>query len=290
MSFLKAGINFSEFVTTVSPRYAKEIQSAEYGFGFDGILRRRATQLCGILNGIDTTVWDPARDPYLPMPYDAERLGAKRASKRALLEAMALPVTASALERPVVGIVSRMVDQKGFDLMAALGAELPALDATFVLLGTGEARYQELWQRLADESPDRIAVWFGFDDRLAHLIEAGSDIFLMPSRFEPCGLNQMYSLRYGTVPVVRAVGGLDDTIESWNARAQSGTGFKFEDYTPEALRAALQEALELYRSRRLWRKVQRAGMARDHSWDASAAEYVKVYEQAIQARNRRQPA
>jgi starch synthase len=290
VSFLKAGINYSDAITTVSPRYAKEIQTPEFGFGFDGILRRRGKQLCGILNGIDTGVWNPETDPHLPKGYGPNTLAGKRASKQALLEAMALPVTPATLKRPVVGIVSRMVDQKGFDLLAAVAEELPAMDATFVLLGSGELRYQAQWQALHDQAPDRVAVRFGFNDRLAHLIEAGSDFFLMPSHFEPCGLNQMYSLRYGTVPVVRAVGGLDDTIESWNPRAGTGTGFKFKDYTPEALRSALGAALELYRTPQLWRQVQRAGMARDFSWDASAAEYVKVYEKAIKARNRRPPA
>ena len=164
------------------------------------------------------------------------------------------------------------------------------MDATFVLLGSGEPRYQAQWQALHEQVPDRLAVSFGFNDRLAHLIEAGADIFLMPSQFEPCGLNQMYSLKYGTVPVVRAVGGLDDTIEHWNPRTESGTGFKFKDYTPEALRVALRKALELYRTPHLWEQVQRAGMARDYSWDASAVEYVKVYERAIKARNRRASA
>jgi starch synthase len=287
LSFLKAGINYSECITTVSPRYAKEIQTPEYGFGFDGILRRRTRQLYGILNGIDTGVWNPLADPHLPEPYGPDTLAAKRASKQALLAAMMMPVTPAMLKRPVVGIVSRMVDQKGFDLLAVLGDELLTFDATFVLLGSGEARYQEQWQALHDRAPDRVGVWFGFNDRLAHLVEAGSDLFLMPSHFEPCGLNQMYSLRYGTVPVVRAVGGLDDTIENWNPRTGAGTGFKFKDHTPEALRSALAAALELYRTTRLWRQVQRAGMARDFSWDASAAEYVKVYERAIKARNGR---
>ncbi len=173
-------------------------------------------------------MWNPQVDPHLPKPYGAETLADKRESKRALLEAMSLPVTPESLERPVVGMVSRLVDQKGFDLLAALSDELPGLGATFVLLGSGEPRYQELWKQLHDESPDRIGVWFGFNDRLAHLVEAGSDIFLMPSHFEPCGLNQMYSLRYGTVPVVRAVGGLDDTIENWNPRIGVGDRFQVQ--------------------------------------------------------------
>jgi starch synthase len=286
LSFLKAGINFSEIITTVSPRYAREIQTPAFGFGFDGILGRRSKQVCGILNGIDVDVWTPERDQYLPKPYGPDTLSEKGASKRALLEAMGLPVTKTVLARPVVGMVSRLVDQKGFDLLAALGDDLLGLDATFVLLGSGEARYQEMWQSLNERAPDRVGVRFGFDERIAHLIEAGSDLFLMPSRFEPCGLNQMYSLKYGTVPVVRAVGGLADTIDNWNPRTNAGTGFTFTDYTPEALRATLQKALELYRKPKQWRAVQRAGMDKDFSWDASAAEYVKVYEKAIRIKAR----
>jgi starch synthase len=284
LSFLKAGINFSEIVTTVSPCYAKEIQTQEFGFGFDGILGRRRKQLCGILNGIDGDAWDPQRDPHLPKPYGPDTLGDKAVSKRALLETMGLPVTKAVLARPLVGMVSRLVDQKGFDLLAELGDGILEIDATFVLLGSGEARYEQMWQSLAERAPDRVGVRIGFGEPLAHLIEAGADIFLMPSKFEPCGLNQMYSLKYGTVPVVRGVGGLDDTVDNWTPWTNAGTGFKFGDYTPEALRASLQRALDLYRKPKLWRAVQRAGMAMDFSWDASAAEYVNVYEKAIRAR------
>lgn len=286
LSFLKAGINFSEVVTTVSRRYAKEIQTPEFGFGFDGILRRRAKQVCGILNGIDTAAWNPAHDAYLPKPYGPGSLDDKRASKRALLDAMELPVTEEALGRPVVGMVSRLVDQKGFDLLAKIDEGLLGLDATFVLLGSGEPRYHEMWTRLRAKAPDRVGVRFGLDERLAHLVEAGADLFLMPSKFEPCGLNQMYSLAYGTVPVVRAVGGLDDTIENWTARSGTGTGFKFNEYTPEAVLETLQKAIRLYRNPTAWRALQLAGMAKDFSWNASAVEYEKVYEKAIRARKR----
>jgi starch synthase len=282
VSFLKGGINFSEMITTVSPRYAKEIQEAEFGFGFDGILRRRAKQVCGILNGIDTEYWNPAADRFLPAGYDAANLKPKQLSRRALLDACAVPATREVLGRPIVGMVSRMVDQKGFDLLAELGASrLLELDATYVVLGSGEPRYEQMWRQMAAEHPGRVAARVGFDERLAHLIEAGSDIFLMPSRFEPCGLNQMYSLRYGTVPVVRAVGGLDDTIENWRPRAARGNGFKFTDYSADALFRTLDTAIATFRDRKSWRALQLEGMAQDHSWDASAAEYVKVYEKAI---------
>jgi starch synthase len=212
ISFLKGGINNAAVITTVSPRYAEEIQRPDGGFGFDGIMRANRGRLVGILNGIDTHEWDPLRDPFLPAPYSSEDLAGKAAAKADVLRRYALPADAAALKRPLIGMVSRLVDQKGLDLIAALERELPRLDAAFVVLGMGEARYQDLWLRLAAAHPRRIAARVGFDEALAHLIEAGADMFLMPSRYEPCGLNQMYSLRYGTVPIVRAVGGLADTV------------------------------------------------------------------------------
>jgi len=281
VSLLKGGINHSDIITTVSPRYAKEIQTPEFGFGFDGILRRRGDRLVGILNGIDAETWNPKTDPHLPEPFGPDALDGKRTAKRALLEAMGLPVSPATLDRPLIAMVSRLVSQKGFDLLADLADQIPAIDATWVLLGSGEARYEEMWQGLAATHPDRFGVRIGFDERLAHLIEGGADIFLMPSRFEPCGLNQMYSLRYGTVPVVRATGGLDDTIANWNPRTGRGTGFKFRDATPESLWAALGKAFAAYERPAEWRALQLEGMSRDHSWDVSAREYVKVYEKAI---------
>ena len=295
ISFLKGGINFSEIVTTVSRRYAEESQTPELGFGFDGILRARGADLVGILNGIDTSEWDPANDRYLPAPYSIGNMEGKAAAKRELLSRCGLPVRKDALRRPLVGMVSRMVDQKGFDLIAALADDLPRLDATFVVLGSGESRYQDLWRRLAADYPDRIAARIGFDEALAHLIEGGADIFLMPSRFEPCGLNQMYSLRYGTVPVVRAVGGLADTVIDYRPvtpkrrgagpaeakRHGGGTGFVFGVYTAAALLDALTRALRLYGEPGKWRALQLAGMRQDYSWDRSAAEYVKIYERAL---------
>src|SRR5262249_39362115 len=212
ISFLKGGINYADVITTVSPQYAREIQTPVFGAGFDGILRRRSADLVGILNGIDTAQWDPARDPYLPRPFSVNDLPDKTASKLAALREFHLPCDEHGLRRPLIGMISRMVDQKGFDLIAALAAELPTLGAAFVVLGTGEPRYQDLWRQLSAEYPDRISARIGFDERLAHLIEGGADLFLMPSRFEPCGLNQMYSLRYGTLPLVRRVGGLADTV------------------------------------------------------------------------------
>ncbi len=284
ISFLKAGINFSDLITTVSPTYATEIQTPQYGFGFDGILRRRSLDLVGILNGIDLRRWDPMNDPALPTPFDAAHLDGKQDAKRALLEAFGMPAGGPALSRPLVGLVSRMVDQKGFDLLSASMDDLLALDCAFVLLGSGAPAYEREWRALAERRPEKVGARIGFDERLAHLIEGGSDIFLMPSRFEPCGLNQMYSLRYGTVPVVRAVGGLDDSVESYSRETGSGTGFKFRAYTVPALLEALQSALELYAEPDRWRSVQVAGMQHDNSWTASARKYVKVYERAVRAR------
>jgi starch synthase len=277
ISFLKGAINASTIVTTVSRRYAEEIQTEQFGSGLDGALRRRRDRLVGIPNGIDTSVWDPRNDRFLPAPYSVERLDGKTTAKRALLARYGLPADEEAVARPLVGMISRMVDQKGFDLIAGIAGELPRLDATFVLLGTGESRYQDLWQQLAARHPTRVAAFIGFEESLAHLIEGGADIFLMPSLFEPSGLNQMYSLRYGTVPVVRAVGGLADTVDDYTPGNPRSTGFVFREYTGEALLAALRRALDLFRDRPAWRALQTAGMRRDNSWDHSAGEYVRIY-------------
>lgn len=287
ISFLKGGINFADLVTTVSPTYAREIQTPEYGCGFEGILARRSSDLIGVLNGIDVDRWDPSRDPFLREPYDIWHLEKKRAATIEVLRAFGLPVEGDAPDRPLVGMVSRLVDQKGMDLMVAVAERLPKLDARFVVLGTGEERYQEFWRSLAARDPDRIAAHIGFDERQAHLVEAGADIFLMPSRFEPCGLNQMYSMRYGTVPVVRATGGLDDTVQDYNAKTGEGTGFKFKDYTPAALLAALERALDAFGAPKTWRAIQEAGMRQDFSWNESAQQYVKLYWRVVAARGAR---
>ncbi len=276
ISYLKAGINFSEKITTVSPGYAREIVTPELGFGLEGVLARRSDDLVGILNGIDTSRWTPTGDPFLPVSFSVEHLDRKRDAKRALLEAVKLPADEAALARPLVGLISRLTEQKGFDLIAAAADDLMAFDATWVMLGSGERRFEDVWRTLAARYPDRVSTTIGFDERLAHLIEAGADMFLMPSRFEPCGLNQMYSLRYGTVPIVRATGGLDDTVEDVGT-SPAGTGVKFRDYTPAALVEAVRRAFDLYRDKAVWQAIQARGMQQDHSWDASAREYVKLY-------------
>jgi starch synthase len=281
VSFLKGAINHATAITTVSPRYAAEIQTPELGFGFDGILRRRSADLVGILNGIDTRQWDPSADPHLPAPFTVDDLSGKAAAKRAVLERYGLPTDADTLERPLIGMISRMVDQKGFDLIAELSTELPRLPASFVILGTGEARYQDLWRELAVVYPERIGTVIGFDEGLAHLIEAGSDMFLMPSRFEPCGLNQMYSLRYGTVPIVREVGGLADTVVDYAPDQPESTGFVFQNPTAIQLLTAIRRALAVFDDPVGWRALQRRGMQQDYSWDRSAREYVTIYERLL---------
>jgi starch synthase len=280
LSFLKAGINYSDMVTTVSPTYARETLLPGAGAGLDGVLRARGDRYVGILNGIDSRTWDPTSDRWLPAHFGVDDLEGKRTCKRALLERFALPVGDDALGRPVIGMVSRLVDQKGVDLVLSAAPSLLRLDATWVFVGRGEARYERELQALSARHPSRVGVFIGFAEELAHLVEAGADMFLMPSRFEPCGLNQMYSLRYGTVPIVHAAGGLDDTIQSYSARARRANGFKFREPTAEALARTVQQAVRVYSDREAWGRLMRQGMTEDHSWEISAREYVKVYRKA----------
>lgn len=289
LSFLKAGVNFSDAVTTVSPTYADEIQRPEYGFGFDGVMRARAAALVGILNGIDTDVWNAATDPLLPAPFTARALAGKALAKRAVLEAFGLPAGDEALARPLIGIVSRLVDQKGFDLVAQVADAIVDLGAAFVVLGSGDRRHEQLWRALAARRPATVGVHIGFDERLAHLVEGGADLFLMPSRYEPCGLNQMYSQRYGTVPIVRATGGLVDSVVPWDSATGKGTGFLFADYSGDAMLGAISRALEVFGRPAEWKKVQQNGMKADFSWDRSARAYVRVYKGVIAARRTRRP-
>jgi starch synthase len=268
VNLLKGGLCYSDALSTVSPRYAEEIQTEEYGFGLDGLLRARRGALTGILNGVDYSDWNPETDPYIAAHYSAGDLRGKRTCKKDLLDEFGLP--AEALDRPVIGIISRLAAQKGFDLIAGIAAELLAEDLCLVVLGTGDAPYEKLFLDLAAAYPDRVGLRIAYDDRLAHRIHAGADMFLMPSRYEPCGLGQFYSLRYGTVPVVRATGGLDDSIDE-------ETGFKFLDYTGEALLETLGAALAAFRDRPRWLAMVQRGMARDFSWNASAAEYSALY-------------
>lgn len=282
LNLLKGGLIFSDYLTTVSRRYAKEIQTPEYGAGLEGVIRGRGERLVGILNGVDYSIWSPEVDTLIPQRYSAQNLEGKKACKRALLEGFGLP--SDNLERPLIGIISRFVDQKGFDLIAEVGAEMMQEDLTLVALGTGLPEYEKLFKDLAEKYTSRLGLKIGYDNALAHRIEAGSDMFLMPSAYEPCGLNQIYSLRYGTVPVVRATGGLDDTIQNFDLKTGQGTGFKFEEYDGAALLKCLRTALKTYRDRAAWRKLQANGMGKDFSWKASAAAYVTVYEAAKRSR------
>jgi starch synthase len=267
LSFLKGGIVWSDMITTVSPTYAREIQTPEYGFGFDGLLRSRARKLTGILNGVDYKEWNPEHDPYIPAHYSAEELSGKRECKLALLDELGLPADA---DRPLIGIVSRFADQKGFDLIADIASQLADENLALAVLGSGDTRMEDVFRYFAYARPDKFGVRIGYDDELAHRIEAGADMFLMPSRYEPCGLSQIYSLKYGTVPVVRATGGLDDTVDET-------TGFKFQEYSPAALAAAIGTALEAFEDKREWVARMRRGMAKNYSWDVSAAEYQRLY-------------
>ncbi len=282
MSMLKAGIVYADAVTTVSPTYAHEIQTPEYGCGLDGLLHSRRHKLTGILNGIDTTVWNPATDPCLPAHYSEKRINpGKRRNKLALLARFPDDAEAAANEAPLVGLVGRLVEQKGIDwVLAALPILLAETDARFVFLGSGQVEYEQALTRLAKRHPDRVVVEIGYDEALAHLIEAGADIFLMPSRFEPCGLNQMYSLRYGTPPVVFKTGGLADTvIDSNDATLADGSanGFVFDTPSPDAFLDAVRRALALYRQPVPWRRVRRSGMRRSFDWSESASHYLSLY-------------
>ena len=283
LNFLKGGLIYSDYLTTVSRKYAQEIQTPEFGFGLEGVVRTRSDRLVGILNGVDYSSWSPDRDSLIPMKYSAKNLAGKKECKAALLDEFKL--LKDNANRPVIGIVSRFADQKGFDLIAQIARELLHEDMLLAVLGVGDRRYEEMFRALASDFPGRVGAEFGYDNRVAHLIEAGSDIFLMPSRYEPCGLNQIYSLRYGTVPVVRATGGLDDTIEQFDLESGTGTGFKFWEYSGGALLHAIRQALHHYSNEGIWRRIQLNGMAMDFSWNTSAAEYAKLYEAARAARN-----
>jgi starch synthase len=279
-NFLKGGVVFSDLLTTVSRKYAEEIQTAEFGELLEGVLHERAADLRGILNGVDYKQWNPATDGHLAAHYTPENLEGKRICRADLLHAFGLEKIADAT--PVIGIVSRLAMQKGFGIVAKIVEELADRDLAVVALGSGDPFYENLFRGWAFRHPATVAVQIRYDDALAHKIEAGADMFLMPSLYEPCGLNQIYSLKYGTAPIVRATGGLDDTIEEWDAVKGTGTGFKFEGFEPEALLVEIDRALEAFRDKKGWTRLMRNGMARDYCWSGPAKEYVRVYEEAVQ--------
>ncbi|HLW80000.1 MAG TPA: glycogen/starch synthase, partial [Terriglobia bacterium] len=275
VNLLKGAIIFADFVTTVSPRYAEEIQTAEFGFGLEGVLKQRGDRLRGIVNGVDYEPWDPATDKLIPANFSPDNMKGKMLCKRALLERMGArqPV----LNRPVIGIVSRFDRQKGFDLIAEAADQLMSISLYIVALGTGDPTYEEAFRAMAAKYPDKFLVNIAYNNELAHQIEAGSDMFLMPSRYEPCGLNQIYSMKYGTAPIVRATGGLDNTVEPFDGRY--GTGFKFGKYAPDALVSAVRNAVETYHKPSAWGQLMHNCMQKDFSWPRSAAEYIKIYEE-----------
>ena len=283
VNFLKGALVFADFVTTVSKKYSQEIQTSEYGFGLEGVLRARAATVTGILNGVDYNEWSPEKDKFIKAKYSPADLGGKAACKQDLLAEFGCSDTSSKL--PIIGIVSRFAAQKGFDLISQIMDRLAREEMIICALGSGDKEYQDMFTRMHQAYPNRILIKVAYDNTIAHKIEAGSDMFLMPSRYEPCGLNQIYSLKYGTVPVVRATGGLDDTIENWDPKTKRGTGFKFSDYTGEALLKTIQTALAAYKDQAGWQQLMRNGMNKDFSWDASAKEYVRVFERVKQARS-----
>ncbi|MGA7217847.1 MAG: glycogen synthase GlgA [Candidatus Sulfotelmatobacter sp.] len=287
VNFLKGALTYADYVTTVSKKYSQEIQTAEYGFGLEGVLRDRAATVTGILNGVDYDEWSPQADKFTVAKYSASDLSGKAKCKQDLLQAFGMK--SSNPKTPLIGIVSRFAAQKGFDLIAQIMDRLAREEMIMVVLGSGDKVYEEIFARLHKQFPSKIALKVAYDNAIAHKIEAGADMFLMPSRYEPCGLNQIYSLKYGTVPIVRATGGLDDTIEPWDARTGKGTGFKFAEYTGEALLLTIKQALQSFRDQTSWEVLIRNGMNKDFSWSASAREYGKIYERVKSMRGAAAP-
>jgi starch synthase len=286
ISLLKAGIVYSDAITTVSPKYSLEIQTPEFGMGMEGILRKRSAVLHGILNGADYSVWNPMTDPHITSAYDSEHLSEKGVNKAALLKETGLEP--ALLERPVLGMISRLSHQKGCDLLIPILDELARMELGLVILGEGEGHYESALRDAAEKYPGSVYVNIGFDEALAHRIMAGADLFLVPSLYEPCGLTQMYAMKYGTVPVVRATGGLDNTIEEFDAGSKSGNGFKFGPYDPTAFLGAVERAVDLFSDGETWEALMRNGMAADFSWDVSAERYLELY-QSLALRKRVRP-
>jgi len=277
VNFMKAAIVFADAVTTVSETYAREIQgSSEFGFGLEGVLRARSSPPLGILNGIDVDVWNPETDPYIPAGYTAKSLKGKADNKRALLRRFSLPEARKS--RPILAMISRIEAQKGFDLVTAILEDLLNEDLSFVLLGSGQKDTEVFLRDIVRRHPGQAGIRVGYEEELPHLIEAGADIFLMPSRYEPCGLNQMYSMRYGTVPVVHATGGLADTVQEFDPTSKTGTGFTFSDHDAGQFKAAIDRALTFWDKPRVWRRIMQNGMNCDFSWSRSARRYMEVYE------------
>lgn len=279
LNFLKGGILFADILNTVSEKYAEEITTdSEYGCGFENILSNRRDDLYGILNGVDYSSWDPETDTLIPQNYSIKTLDKKIENKKVLCKQNDLQFDENI---PLIGLISRLTDQKGFDLIAEVSDELISMDIQFVILGTGDPKYHKLFEKLSKKFKNKLAVNLRFDNKLAHLIEAGSDIFLMPSKYEPCGLNQLYSLKYGTIPVVRETGGLADTIHDYDPKSGAGTGFTFQKYDAREMLNTIIRSVKLFPDKKSWKKIQIEGMKQDYSWPQSAKKYIELYEKAL---------
>lgn len=276
--FLKAGILFSEIISTVSPTYAKEIQTKEFGAGMEGVLSVRKRDLYGVLNGIDTEIWSPKNDSFIPQKYSKKNMKDKAKNKKELLKEAKIEYDENV---PVIGIISRFAGQKGFELLFPIINQLMNLSFQLVVLGSGDDETEKFFERLAEHFPDRVNAYIGYNNKLAHWITAGCDIFLMPSQYEPCGLNQMYSLNYGTVPIVRKTGGLADTVKDYHEFDEKGNGFSFKDYNPYALYYTIERALYMFKERKRWKEIMQRGMKEDFSWKNSAKEYAGLYSKAL---------
>ncbi len=278
-SFMKTGIYYSDYITTVSEKYAEEVQqSKEYGFGFEGIFKDRSDVFSGIINGVDYSTWNPETDENISSNYTAADLSGKLENKKVLAKKYNFAFDDAT---PIIGVITRLADQKGLDLLEKIIDDLIKLNAQFVVLGTGDKKYHTLLTKINKKHPNKFGVKLTFDEALAHLIEAGSDMFLMPSRYEPCGLNQLYSLKYGTVPIVRKTGGLADTIEEFNPETGKGNGFVFEKYDDKELLKTIKRAIEIFGNQKIWKKIIKNGMKQDFSWKASAKKYSKIYEKVL---------
>jgi len=278
VSFMKAGIIYSDAISTVSKGYAREILTPDFGCGLDGLLRTRKKDLYGILNGIDYSVWNPATDKFIYKNYDSKNMAPKLECKKALFKELGLKYDES---KPLIGVITRLAEQKGVDLIAHAMDDILSLGTDFVLLGTGDVKYNNLFKEIEKSYKDKVSINIIFDEVLAHKIEAASDFFLMPSRYEPCGLNQMYSLKYATVPIVRAVGGLDDTITEFNPQTGKGNGFRFSDASTQALVITLKKAMRIYKDKKLWNTLLKNCLACDFSWDSSAEQYNQLYNKLL---------
>jgi starch synthase len=284
LNFLKSGIVFAEEVNTVSPGYCREILTPAFGFGLEGVLQEKGSHLTGIINGVDYKVWNPGTDPRIAARFSVSDLSGKSACKTDLQESAQLPVRPNV---PLIGMVSRLSSQKGIDIVEGALTSLLERELQFVLLGAGDSRYHEKFEKIAKEEPDKTGIFLTYDDELAHKIFAGADMLLVPSRYEPCGLNQLYGLKYGAVPIVRSTGGLADTVEEYDPELDSGTGFKFVEQDPPALERTILKATDLYLNKpEEWRRLMIRGMSQDFSWKRSAKEYIRLYEKAIDGRNR----